>query len=135
MDGVVSWIQKPLFPWVGSEEFGDPEFEDDCHLYLQRSMHTGFTKRIDIQRIGVPPEKRRQGIASNMLDIIEKTDSYFSLFSWLWLPSSSKPASPDAKFAHFSKGQKAHLNRLFLKYGGTTMTTTDMMTKTKGALK
>ena len=73
MDGVVSWIQKPLFPWVGSEEFGDPEFEDDCHLYLQRSMHTGFTKRIDIQRIGVPPEKRRQGIASNMLDIIEKT--------------------------------------------------------------
>jgi N-acetylglutamate synthase-like GNAT family acetyltransferase len=72
MGDVVSWIQEPEKPWVGNKEFGDPKFTKDCH-HLLRSMHTGFVKRLDVQRIAVPVDKRRQGIATNMLDIIEKT--------------------------------------------------------------
>ena len=74
MGDVVSWIQKSPKIWLSSKEFGDPDFEEDNHLLLQRSCRGSFkNKGITIQRIGVRKDKRRQGEATKMLDIIEKT--------------------------------------------------------------
>lgn len=74
MGDVVSWIQKSPKIWLSSKEFGDPDFEEDNHLLLQRSCRGSIkNKGITIQRIGVRKDKRRQGEATKMLDIIEKT--------------------------------------------------------------
>lgn len=74
MEGVVSWIQKCPKIWLSSEEFGDSDFEEDNYLLLQRSCRGSIkNKGITIQKIGVRTHKRRQGEATMMLDIIEKT--------------------------------------------------------------
>lgn len=72
--GVVEWIKQPEKFWRGSEEFGDPDIKEENHLLLQKSLRGSFTNRgITVQKIGVPKHKRRQGEATKMLDIIEKT--------------------------------------------------------------
>jgi hypothetical protein len=75
MVSVVDWIKaSPPIMFIETKEFGDPDFEKDCHLLLQKCIRGSLTnKGITVQRIGVPKNQRRKGKATKMLDIIEQT--------------------------------------------------------------
>lgn len=73
MNNVVRWMKEEPRMWRGTAEFGDRNLEDDDdYLLIQKSLGSkgkGFT----IQVIGVRKGRRRQGIATNMMDIVENT--------------------------------------------------------------
>jgi GNAT superfamily N-acetyltransferase len=80
MKQVAEWIKQPgVKLWRGTGEFGDRSLSDNMeYLLIQRSVDvdekTGkMIKGITIQAIGVPKSKRRQGIATKMVQAVEDT--------------------------------------------------------------
>jgi hypothetical protein len=76
MGDVEKWIQKPCpdFLWLGTYKFGDPTLKHNWYLFLEKSMIVSpYNRGITIKSIGVPYSQRRQGKATAMLDMIEKT--------------------------------------------------------------
>jgi len=60
-------------------------------------------------------------IQMTWLDVLEKTDTYYSLFSSFWTPTAIKPISTNDGFANLTKAQCTMVNKLItkIKAGGT----------------